>query len=204
MTRYNDASFPPHGEWDRRLTEVNCPTLKPVELLHENMWFTVRKRGNYYTVEYRQPQVIVLPIVEQRAVVMVRVKRPVLNDITLELPAGGSDGSEAPAHAAAREFAEETGIAVDSSRLTAMPPLAVSPNRMPKLVYVFQVDLSQKEFDRRGPHDDEIEKVELVPFADTLRMIATGKIYVAVPVAIICTYLLSRPQFQPISHAMDT
>jgi len=192
MTRYNDVSFPPHGDWDRRLSEVTCPSLKPVELLHENNWFTVNRRGSYYTVEYRQPQVIVLPIVERRAVVMVRVKRPVLDDVTLELPAGGSDGSEAPADAAAREFAEETGIEVAPGRLVAMPPLAVSPNRMPKLVYVFQVDLTQPEFDARGPHDDEIEKVELVPLDEAVRMIAMGKIYVAVPVAIIGTYLLSR------------
>jgi len=192
MKRYNDASFPPHGDWDPRLTEVRCPSLSPVELLHENMWFTVRKRGNYYTVEYRQPQVIVLPIVDQRAIVMVRVKRPVLDDVTLELPAGGSDGSEAPSNAAARELAEETGIAVTSSRLIAMPPLAVSPNRMPKLVYVFQVDLTQDEFDHRGSHDNEIEKVELVPLAQAVHLIATGKIYVAVPVAIIGTYLLSK------------
>ena len=73
-----------------------------------------------------------------------------------------------------------------------MPPLAVSPNRMPKLVYVFQVDLTREEFDNRGSHDDEIEKVELVPLAEAVRMIATGKIYVAVPVAIIGTYLLSK------------
>ena len=200
MTRYNDASFPPHGEWDRRLSEATCPALEPVELLHENAWFEVLKRGNYYTVEYRQPQVVVLPIVDQRAVVMVRVKRPVLNDITLELPAGGSDGSEDPTDAAAREFAEETGIEVTSSRLTAMPPLAVSPNRMPKLVYVFQVDLTRQEFDNRGPHDDEIEKVELVPLEEAVRMIATGRIYVAVPIAIIGTYLLSRgsPGFNPL------
>jgi 8-oxo-dGTP pyrophosphatase MutT (NUDIX family) len=195
MTRYNDASFPPLGDWDRRLTEVICPDLKPVELLHENTWFMLRKRGNYYTVEYRQPQVVVLPVVDQRAVVMVRVKRPVLDDVTLELPAGGSDGSEAPSDAAAREFAEETGISVPSSRLIAMPPLAVSPNRMPKLVYVFKVEITQQEFDNRGPHDNEIEKVELVPLAEAAHMIATGRIYIAVPIAIICTYLLSRQQF---------
>src|SRR5258706_13306236 len=120
MTRYNDVSFPPHGDWDRRLSEVTCPSLKPVELLHENNWFTVNRRGSYYTVEYRQPQVIVLPIVERRAVVMVRAKRPVLDDVTLELPAGGSDGSEAPADAPARESAQATGISAPPGRLVAM------------------------------------------------------------------------------------
>ena len=57
---------------------------------------------------------------------------------------------------------------------------------------MFQGDLTQEEFDNRGSHDDEIEKVELVPLAEAVRMIATGRIYVAVPVAIIGTYLLSK------------
>jgi len=192
MGGYNDASFPPGGAWDRRLREIACAGLTPAELLHENAWFTVWRRGDYYTTEYRQPQVIVLPIVADRAVVMVRVKRPVLDDTTLELPAGGSEQAETPEDGAARELAEETGIAVPPSRLVPMPPLSVSPNRMPKLVYVFRIDLTQHEYDCRGPHDDEVEKVELVQFDDAAHMIATGRIYVAVPVAVIGTYLMSR------------
>ena len=45
-----------------------------------------------------------------------------------------------------------------------MPPLAMSPNRMPKLCYVFRVDLAKDEYDRRTEHDAEVEKVELVQF----------------------------------------
>ena len=77
------------------MTESNCPELSPVVELHRNDWFVVRQRGTFYTMEYHMPQVIVLPIVDGKAIVMVRVKRPVLDDRTLELPAGGSEEDEA-------------------------------------------------------------------------------------------------------------
>jgi 8-oxo-dGTP pyrophosphatase MutT (NUDIX family) len=186
------ASFPPFGAWDPRLSEIACPGLLPVELMHENPWFAVRNRGGYFTLEYHLPQVIVLPIVEKRAVVMVRAKRPVLDDCTLELPAGCAERGEDPAAGCARELAEETGIAVPPQRLIPMPPLAASPNRMPVLVYAFRVDLTQDEYDRRRPHDDEIESVELIELDEAVRMIARGAIYVAIPVAMIGTYLLTR------------
>lgn len=190
--RYRNASFPPFGAWDPRLSEIACTGLLPVELMHENPWFAVRNRGGYFTLEYHLPQVIVLPIVEMRAVVMVRAKRPVLDDCTLELPAGCAEHGEDPAAGCARELAEETGIVVTPQRLVPMPPLAASPNRMPVLVYAFRVDLTQDEFDRRRPHDEEIESVELLELDEAVRMIARGAIYVAIPVAMIGTYLLTR------------
>lgn len=193
MKRYNDASFPPMGQWDRRLTEIACQALQPVELLHENDWFAVRNRGGYYTMEYHLPQVIVLPVVEESAIVLVRVKRPVIGDVTLELPAGCVEQDEPPEAGAAREFAEETGIVVaDLRRFAPMPPLSPSPNRMPKLIYVFRVDLTRHEFDGRKAHDDEVESVECVSLPEARKIIVSGGIYVAVPVAIISIYLLSK------------
>lgn len=191
MKRYRDASFPPHGDWDQRLHEVACPGLAPVRLLHENPWYAVRDRGGYFTVEYHLPQVIVLPIVAERAVVMVRVRRPVLGDTTLELPAGCSEANETPEKGAARELAEETGIRIDSRRLVPMPPLAESPNRIPKLLYVFRIDLDQAEFDARAPHDEEVEAVELVSLDHAVRKITSGAIYAAIPVAVLGSYLLA-------------
>ncbi len=185
-------SFPPSGKWDRRLHEVACDSLAPVRLLHRNNWFTVCDRGGYYTVEFREPQIVVLPVVDRRAVVMVRARRPVIDDTTLELPAGAGEAQETPEQGGARELAEETGIVVDSSRLVPMPPLAASPNRIPTLLYVFRVDLSRDEFDRRGAHDEEVEGVDLVPFDEVVRRIAVGEIYVALPVAVICSYLVTR------------
>jgi 8-oxo-dGTP pyrophosphatase MutT (NUDIX family) len=192
MKRYKDASYPPHGKWDRRLTEIACPDLKPVELLHENEWFALRNRGGYYTMEYHLQQVIVLPIVGGSDIVMVRAKRPVLGDSTLELPAGCAEDGEAPEAGAARELAEEAGIAIDARRMVPMPPLAGSPNRIPYLLYVFRADLTREEWERRGPHDAEVEGVELVPLKSIPGLIERGALYVAVPIAVISTYLLNR------------
>ena len=160
--------------------------------LHENPWFSIRKRGKFYTIEYRQAQTIILPVVDNRGVVLVRVKRPVINDTPLELPAGGIEAGESPAAGAARELSEETGITIsDISRFIPLPALSPSPNRTPTRLHVFRVDLTQNEFSCRGPHDDEITGVEFVPLAELAGRIIHGDIYVAVPVAVLATFLLS-------------
>ena len=93
-------------------------------------WFNVLNRGGYYTVEYHLPQVVILPVVEQQSIVMVRVKRPVLGDIPLELPAGCAEEGELLIEGAARELGEETGIKIhEANRLIPLPPLAMSPEQ---------------------------------------------------------------------------
>jgi 8-oxo-dGTP pyrophosphatase MutT (NUDIX family) len=193
MTRkFGFPTYPP-AAWDERLSGPVCEELGPPQLLHENPWFKVCKRANYYTVEYRSPQVVILPLIGSHSSVMVRAKRPVIADAPFELPAGTGEAGEAPAAIAARELHEETGIRVtDLARFRALAPLAVSSARMPKLAYVFRIDLSQEEFDRRGDHDDEIELVESVPLAEVARRLASGEIYVAVPAAIVGRHLAER------------
>ncbi len=192
MTRYNDVSFPPHGPWDRRLEDIACPGLLPVRTLHENPWFSVQSRGGYYTVEYQRSQVAVLPVVAHDSVIMVRVKRLVIDDMSLELPAGAVEIGEAPEYAASRELSEEAGIvAPDLSRYVPMAPLAVSSTRMPKLSYVFRIDVSEEEFARRRPHDDEIHSVERIPLPQLSRMMMNGQIYVSLSLAILGVFLAS-------------
>lgn len=177
---------------DKRLFQPQCDHLTPVQVVHTNPWFKVKDRGGYFTTEYHEPQVIILPIVANYSILMVRVKRPVLNDNTIELPAGGFDFScEKPEQGAARELFEETGVEVkDADRFNPVAPLSVSPNRMPTLVFVFQVHLSQQEYELRQHHDHEIEEVMLVTYDQAKTMILSGEIYVTVPIAIISRYLL--------------
>lgn len=193
MTKYKQTCFPPAEKWDSRLSNIACENLQPVTKVHQNDWFEVYNRGGYFTVEYPYPHVIILPVVENKSILMVRAKRPVLNDFTLELPAGCAEKGEEPLVAAARELEEETGISIcDFSRFIPMPPLAVSPNRVPKLIYVFRVNLSLQEYEDKLPHDNEIESVECISFQKAAIMMSTGQIYVTVPVAVIGTYLLSK------------
>jgi len=193
VERYNNSSFPPHGAWDRRLQEIACKNLQPVATLHENPWFAVRNRGGHFTLEHHLRSVVVLPVVGDGSIVMVRAKRPVIDDAPLELPAGAVEENENPAVAAARELAEETGIEIlQPERFVAMAPIAVSPNRSPTLSYVFRVDVSDQEFARRGPHDHEIQSVSQVAISELPGMMESGAIYVSVPLAVIGIFLATR------------
>ena len=73
-----------------------------------------------------------------------------------------------------------------------MPPLAVTPNRVPNLIYIFQINLRQQKYVDRLHHDNEIESVECVSFEKDANMISKGKIYVTVPVTAKGTYLLTK------------
>ena len=178
---------------DPRMVAPQCHSLKPVEIIHENGWFRLVNRGGYYTIEEKQPQTVILPIVDHHSIVVVRVKRPVIADNPLELPAGGANENETPVMAAARELKEETGIKIEQlNRFHLSTPIAISPVRHPVLPWIFEVHISQREFDGREPHDDEICSVECFPFKEIKEKIIQGEIYVSLPLAIISRFLFSE------------
>ena len=191
MAHFYNASFPPNGPWDPRLSTLACPELVPVETLHENPWYSVRNRGGFFTVEYRLRQAVVLPVVNQDSIAMVRVKRPVINDTPLELPAGALEKDEDAATGAARELLEETGIKVTNlDRFISMAPISVSSTRNPNLSYIFKVDISEKEYVNRQPHDDEIYSVERFAINDLAKKMASGEIYVSLTLAVLGIFLV--------------
>jgi 8-oxo-dGTP pyrophosphatase MutT (NUDIX family) len=175
-----------------RPSNPQYPDLQPVEEVHRNPWFTVMNRGGYYTVEYHELQVMILPIVEHSQVVMVRVHRPVLRDATLELPSGGCGITEEPLAAAARELAEETGVHVnDLARFAPMHPITVLP-RIPVRPLNYAIHLSQAEYDQRTSADHEIAEVVSLSFAEFERHVARGQICVGQSIAVVCQYLFAQ------------
>ena len=144
-------------------------------------------------MEYHRSQVVILPVVDNRSIVMVRVKRPVIADNPLELPAGGAKENEAPLEAAAREFQEETGIKIDRiDRFQLLPSIAISPNRYPVLPWIYQIDILKQEFDTRELHDDEVVSVECFTFEEVKEKIIQGGFYVSLPLAIVSRFLFSE------------
>jgi ADP-ribose pyrophosphatase len=193
MTHFHNAPFSPNGPWDPRLSTLACLGLVPVETLHENPWYSVRNRGGFFTVEYHLRQVVVLPVVNQDSIVMIRVKRPVINDTPLELPAGAIEKDEDAATGAARELLEETGMKVTNlDRFISMAPISVSSTRNPNLSYIFKVDISEEEYFNRQPHDDEIFSVERFPIKDLAKKMTSGEIYVSLTLAVLGIFLVSR------------
>ena len=178
---------------DPRLFGPQCPDLTPVVTVHENPWFTVKNRGGFYTTEPRAPQVVVLPVIENRAILLVKVKRPVISDVPWELPAGGMESiDDSSVCAAVRELAEETGVLIsDLSRFSSLPAIAGSPNRDPCLIHIYQIELRLDEFDNRELHDEEIECVEIFSFETIREMLIHGDIYIALPVGVLSRFLLS-------------
>lgn len=193
MTKSFIPTIPPLTATDQDVMGDICSNLKPVETLHENNWFSVRNRGGFYTVELKTPQVMVLPIVANESILMVRVKRPVRGDATLELPAGSVEKGEKLVEAAARELSQESGIEIsDFLRFKPMIPLSIQPTRDPRPLYLFQIDISQKEFEERKPHDHEIESVMCLKFQEFCKMFVQGEIYVSTPPAVVLRYLLEK------------
>lgn len=166
--------------------------------LHRNPYFHVNDRDGFYTLEYDHAQTVILPVVEQRAVVLVRVIRPLLNDEALELPAGGAEPGETPVEAARRELAEEAGIRVaDLGRFVPLPAFHEHPCRMPERPYLFRIDLSRREWEERCAPDHEITEVGLFSFEEIRDQILNSGIYLASPVAILARLLLQQMPAPP-------
>jgi 8-oxo-dGTP pyrophosphatase MutT (NUDIX family) len=182
---------------DLRMIAPQCTSLTPVVTIHENRWFALRNRGGYYTIEYHRPQVAVLPIVDNHSIVMVKVKRPVIDDIPLELPAGAAKVDEKPVTTAARELQEETGIRIaQSDRFQLLPSLVISSSRYPILPWIYQIDISKREFDLRDPHDEEIVSVECISFEEVQRRIICSEIYISLAVAVLSRFLFSKNELK--------
>ena len=178
---------------DPRIYSAQCDNLHPVQIMHENPWFKVLNRGGYFSVEYHCLDIVVLPIVENKHIVMVRVERPIIADAPLELPAGAVDKDETLIQAAARELKEETGISINQlNRFMPLSPVCVIPNRTPLLTSVFTVAISMQEYRMRKEHDDEIKEVLLLNYNELISLILRGDIYITMPLSVISRYLFEQ------------
>jgi ADP-ribose pyrophosphatase len=123
--------------------------------------------GRYYAVVelIQHPPSVVLIAVEGGELVLVRQSRPGSGSRTLELPSGKLEDGESPAEAAARELAEECGLAAEA--LSEIGTFWAAPGYSTELVHVFEAS-GLSEAHPAELDDDEDVEVERLPLAGAL------------------------------------
>jgi ADP-ribose diphosphatase len=123
--------------------------------------------GRYYAVVelIQHPPSVVLIAVEGGELVLVRQSRPGSGSRTLELPSGKLEDGESPAEAAARELAEECGLAAEALR--EIGTFWAAPGYSTELVHVFEASGLSEAHPAELDDDEDIE-VERLPLAGAL------------------------------------
>lgn len=150
--------------------------------VYENPWIRVREDaverpdgtpGIFGVIELRHPAVFVVPLTDDDEVVLVELDRHTVGR-SLEVPAGGTDGEDVLA-AAARELAEETGLAAASLELVgstvALNGVCVAPEHV-----VLARGLRPVASAAEHQHAEGIAAVRTVPWAEALDLVRTGGI----------------------------
>jgi ADP-ribose pyrophosphatase len=114
--------------------------------------------------------VAVLPVVDADHVCLLRNRRPVVGETLLEIPAGTLEPGEAPAAAAVRELAEETGYR--AGRWRKLGELYPSPGVLNELLHLFVAEGLTPGPMR--PEPDEDLQPQTVLWADALRWATDG------------------------------
>ena len=173
--------------------------LSPNALICSPLRFSIRisgsllgQEGTSFTIEPSFGVVLILPVVEGHSIVLVEMKRPVLDAMhSLEIPTGALEKGESPQGGALRELYKETGIKISANRLKQQNPLALSP-RDPCLAYIYEAELRMDEFLVRAQHDDEISQVILFNFDEVQKLLLSGEIYLAGVVGLLSRFLLKN------------
>ena len=150
--------------------------------VYENAWIRVREdevdrpdggAGIYGVLEVRNPAVFIVPVTEDDEVVLVEVARYTTRSLSLEVPAGGSDGQE-PLVAAQRELSEETGLVADHWQpigfMYALNGVSHAPEHVFLARGLHSADIPAQQA------EEGITGIRTLPWAEVLRLVADGTI----------------------------
>lgn len=169
--------------------------MKPWEILSsenvfDTFWVKIRKDAvrlangvelnDFYVVE-RRDFAVIFGLTPDNKVPLVRQYKHGVKDFLLELPAGFIEDNEDPAHAARREFAEETGF--QAQTYEPLGKLFVGPSNMNHTAYAY-IARNARNTGLQSLDDTEDIEVVLTPLEEVVRAVASGRINCMTSVAV--------------------
>jgi ADP-ribose pyrophosphatase len=116
--------------------------------------------------------VAIVPLTENRDVLMVRQYRYPMGEELLEIPAGKLEAGEDPCDCAVRELSEETGCS--AGKIIYLGPVYTSPGFSKEILHIYlALDLQQGE---AHPDENEFLSVETGPLPSLVGRIMSGEI----------------------------
>ncbi len=165
---------------------------------YQNPWITIwhddvtrpdGEPGIYGVVHFENSAVGVVAIDEQDRVVLVGQHRYAFDELSWEIPEGGSPLGEDSLEGARRELLEETGLRARTWREIGRWQLSNSVTDEVAVTYL-ATDLVQGT---AQPEGSEELVVKWVPFEEVMRMVRSGEISDALTVLPIQALALERP-----------
>lgn len=153
-------------------------------VVYENPWVVVREdrvrrpdgeEGIYGVLEVRRPAVFVVPLTDDDEVVLVEVSRYSTGMLSLEVPAGGSDGEDL-LRAAQRELLEETGLEADRWEQVGSMVALNGICRAPEHVFLARGLRASSSADGGARAEEGIATVRRVPWPQVLELVRDGTI----------------------------
>jgi len=130
--------------------------------------------------------VVIVPLLDDKTVLLIRNRRYAVDQVLLEFPAGTLEPKEPPINCAGRELLEETGYL--AKKLKPLGTFFTSPGILSEKMYAFVAYDLQKSKQAL----EEGEEIELQPtqISDAIAMIKTGEIADAKTIA--CLLMFDR------------